>query len=282
MNRYGIMGAVILGLLAGNVGCYYDQMIQAQRARDVQKEARAQAMQDLQDCQVAREQQKHTITGLSEQVATLKGEVKNWRDAFEGAQALLEKRLDKGPGDVVFVNQKLPQPLHEKLKALADAHPGLIEYDAAKGAVRWKADLLFPSGKDELAASDEALASLREFAAIVNSETAAGFDVIVVGHTDTDPIKYSAPRFRTNWDLSAFRAIAVMALMLQQNVDPTRLGIMGYGEHRPIADNSTNEGKARNRRVEIYLVAKDAVQSVSQGVREVKDLGLAFLPASAR
>jgi len=146
---------------------------------------------------------------------------------------------------------------------LAAAHPGLIDYDEKKGAVRWKADLLFPSGKDQLISSTEAIESLKEFAAIVNSDAAAGFDVIIVGHTDTDPIRYSEAEHPTNWHLSAHRAIAVMKLMGQQRVAMTRLGVMGYGEYRPIADNSTEAGKAKNRRVEIYLVSQEAVQSVN-------------------
>lgn len=289
MNRHWMMALMVLTVGAGNVGCYYDQMIQAQRANGVLREERAQLKADLQDCEAACQQQQQTIDGLQKQltasekmVTQLTGEVTHWQEAFEGAQALLQKQLNKGPGDVILVNQRLPQPLHEKLKALAEAHPGLIEYIPEKGAVRWKADLLFPSGKDELTASAEALESLREFAAIVNSNAADGFDVVVVGHTDADPIRHSALRFKSNWDLSAYRAIAVMSLMVEQAVDTARLGIMGYGEFRPIADNSTNEGKAKNRRVEIYLVAKDAVQSVSQGVREVRDLGLAFLSRPVR
>ena len=153
----------------------------------------------------------------------------------------------------MFLRPALPEPLHKELKALAEQYPDVISYDEKKGAVRWKADLLFPSGKDELLTSGAALDALKQFAGIVN-EKAAGFDVIVVGHTDTDPIKYSAPKFKTNWDLSTWRAIAVMQLLAQQKVAMARMGVMGYGEYRPIADNGTPEGKTKNRRVEIVVL----------------------------
>ncbi len=105
-----------------------------------------------------------------------------------------------------------------------------------------------------------------------------GIDVIVVGHTCTTPIAKPETRreHKTNWHLSVHRAISVMNLLGQEKVAMTRLGVMGYGEYRPIADNASDAGKAKNRRVEIYLVRSKTVQAVGQGVFEVNDMGLAF------
>ena len=101
---------------------------------------------------------------------------------------------------------------------------------------------------------------------------------MIVGHTDNKPIKRQQTRaeHKTNWHLSAHRAISVMNLLSEQQVRLTRMGVMGYGEYHPLADNATTEGKAKNRRVEIYLVPRESVQRVSQGVYKVEGLALAF------
>ena len=78
----------------------------------------------------------------------------------------------------------------------------------------------------------------------------------VIGHTDNVPIRPSAhSRFASNWELSTARALAaVHCLTEKMGVDPRRLGAVGYGEYRPIADNATPEGRARNRRIAITIL----------------------------
>lgn len=76
----------------------------------------------------------------------------------------------------------------------------------------------------------------------------------VEGHTDSKPI--STPRYPSNWDLSTARAVAVVAYFVDLgHIKPSLLSAAGYGEHHPIADNNTAEGRALNRRVDIILVA---------------------------
>src|SRR5690606_7149529 len=109
-----------------------------------------------------------------------------------------------------------------------------------------------------------------------------GFDVVVVGHTcDTRIAREETRReHKTNWHLSTHRAIAVMNMLAEHQVALDRIGVMGYGEQRPIASNSTPEGKQKNRRVEIYLVPKGSVQSVSQGVYKSESEGLVYVMPS--
>lgn len=78
----------------------------------------------------------------------------------------------------------------------------------------------------------------------------------VVGHTDNVPIKGTlAGRYPTNWELSAARATAAVRYLVDKaGVDPRRLGAVGYGEHRPVADNTTEEGRSRNRRITIVVL----------------------------
>ena len=77
--------------------------------------------------------------------------------------------------------------------------------------------------------------------------------VVVSGHTDSVPISNS--RFRSNWELSASRAVTVVhELMLQGSIPPSRFRIEGYGDTQPIEPNTSAEGRARNRRVEVTLL----------------------------
>ena len=74
--------------------------------------------------------------------------------------------------------------------------------------------------------------ALRGFSDIIKSPAAAGFEVIVVGHTDNKPI--SRPQTKqnhpTNWHLSAHRSIAVANVLLRNGYQPERVGVMGCGE----------------------------------------------------
>jgi len=85
----------------------------------------------------------------------------------------------------------------------------------------------------------------------------------VVGHTDNVPIRAGArSRFPSNWELSMARATAAVRFLSDQaGVDPRRLGAVGYGEFRPIADNSTAEGRARNRRIAITILSEELAGS---------------------
>ena len=81
------------------------------------------------------------------------------------------------------------------------------------------------------------------------------YEVLVEGNTDDVPI--SRPNIRNNWDLSALRASSVVqALQYNYGVDPKRLTAGGRGEYNPVADNSSEAGKTRNRRTEIIVTPK--------------------------
>ena len=82
--------------------------------------------------------------------------------------------------------------------------------------------------------------------------------VIIEGHTDNIPVtSYSGKRYRDNMELSFLRAKAV-ALILEKNGIPLeRISLVGYGDSRPVASNETDEGRVKNRRVEIKLIPGD-------------------------
>lgn len=81
----------------------------------------------------------------------------------------------------------------------------------------------------------------------------------VEGHTDDRPI--STPRFPSNWELSTSRATGVVRYLVEEmKLDPSRVSALGYGEFRPIAGNDQAEGRARNRRVDLIVLADKSAE----------------------
>jgi chemotaxis protein MotB len=98
------------------------------------------------------------------------------------------------------------------------------------------------------------------------------------GHTDNTPIR--TPVFPSNWELSTARAIAVLDLMVGRfDIDPRRLSVGGYAERRPIADNGTPEGRAKNRRVDIAILSQSAAELAPK--QRVDSLEAPLLPQPA-
>jgi chemotaxis protein MotB len=89
-----------------------------------------------------------------------------------------------------------------------------------------------------------------------------GLDLRVEGHSDDQPIHTA--QFRSNWELSTARAMAVLLLLVNDSgIDPKRVSVAGYGQYRPVADNSTADGRQMNRRVDLVVVASTTPQPVA-------------------
>jgi chemotaxis protein MotB len=86
--------------------------------------------------------------------------------------------------------------------------------------------------------------------------------IMVEGHTDNVPI--SGSQFPSNWELSTARASVVVRFLLHTGIDKFRLGAAGYANLYPVASNSTEIGRSKNRRVEIVLLRKD--QSITPDI----------------
>lgn len=110
-------------------------------------------------------------------------------------------------------------------------------------------ELLFLSGDAELAASAKPLLHkiAMEFKALPNA-------INIEGHTDTNPIR--TPEFPSNWELSSARATRVVQEFIKEGIDPVRLSAIGYGQYHPVADNKTEKGRFKNRRVVVLLISQ--------------------------
>jgi chemotaxis protein MotB len=94
----------------------------------------------------------------------------------------------------------------------------------------------------------------------------------VEGHTDNVPI--NTVEFPSNWELSAARAASVVRLFRESGVDPTRMAAVGYGEFQPVGDNSTNEGRAENRRVVVVVTASGRSEDATLALSPLELAGI--------
>ncbi len=126
-----------------------------------------------------------------------------------------------------------------------------IEVRGGKVHVSISDKLLFRSGSSKISSRAEEV--LDKIALVINDHS--DLEILVEGHTDDVPIENSC--LEDNWDLSAKRATAVVrSLQEDYYVDPQRLIAAGRSEYVPKEDNSTSEGRSKNRRTEIVIMPK--------------------------
>ncbi|MFJ4144117.1 OmpA family protein [Pseudomonas sp. NPDC089734] len=111
---------------------------------------------------------------------------------------------------------------------------------------RINSEILFPSGQ-----SDLNLGGLKVLQHLIPVLEGVPHKVIVAGHTDTQDIRSS--RFPSNWELSSARAGSVVRYLQSNGIEAKRLAAVGYADTQPLGDNSTTQGRASNRRVELVL-----------------------------
>lgn len=186
------------------------------------------------------------ITELRQRVADLEGENAKLKEDIANLQKTKEEEVKK--------TSKTYEDLLEKMKS--EISQGQVTISELKGklTVNMVDAVLFDSGKAEV--KPEGLLVLQKVIDILKNVKDKA--IRIEGHTDNVPISGAlARKYPTNWELSAARAINVARYLQSQGIDPTVLGAVAYGEYKPVADNGSEEGRTKNRRIEIILVPKD-------------------------
>jgi len=182
------------------------------------------------------DQQQGTLSELTNQLAASKSEIDQLQREKEEA-ARKQRNLEKEMRDALESKDVTISQLQGKL------------------TVNILDRILFDSGEAVLKPEGEKL--LHKIGGILNQYPQR--QIHVIGHTDNIPIRAGPKaRFATNWELSTARAIAAVRYLCEKaGADARRLGAVGYGEFHPVADNSTAEGRARNRRIALVVLPEE-------------------------
>jgi chemotaxis protein MotB len=207
---------------------------------------------------------------LEEQIASEKANSKSLQDALNkclNASSQGNVNISKLVDEINSSNKYIQQLVNTKNKSdslnmvltnnltrsLSQQETKDVDVQVLKGVVyiSLSDNMLYKSGSYEI--SDKSGETLSKIAKIITDYS--NYDVLIEGNTDNVPI--SSKNIRNNWDLSTLRASSVVqALQNTYHVDPKRLTAGGRGEFNPIADNSTEAGKIKNRRTQIIITPK--------------------------
>lgn len=185
--------------------------------------------------------------------AALKGEITGIPTKLEDTPDALEGVLEQGIG--------LKNPYDALVEQVQDIinESGLTESikirEEDTGVVlQLSESILFDTGRADL--KPESTKVLDIISKLIPS---IQNDIMVQGHTDNVPINSST--YKSNWELSTQRAVGVVKYFIEnKGLDPTRFSATGYGEYKPLVDNTTAENRAINRRVDILIVQQKEIE----------------------
>jgi chemotaxis protein MotB len=168
--------------------------------------------------------------------------------------------------------QRMADAVQQAMQDLIDRELVIVRRSEQWLEIEINTDILFASGVAAVGA--QAAPVLQRLAGIL-----APFPNIlrIEGHTDDRPIATLA--FPSNWELSAARAASVVHLFMQHGVNPARMTVVGLGEHHPLADNATVEGRNRNRRVVIVVLGQSGGASAQADAAAAEGIGAVIVPA---
>ena len=200
---------------------------------------------------------------LSQNVETLQKDVSNFRNQIVALREKIEvlqsktKDLERQREEEVLAMKGTYENLLENMKSEIEKGKITITQLRGKLKVNMLDEILFDSGETTI--KPQGIEVLKRVGNILlNVKDKA---INIEGHTDNVPIGAElSEKYPTNWELSVARATNVARYLQEKSgINPSLLSATGYGEYKPVASNETEEGKAKNRRIEIVLVPKEVV-----------------------
>lgn len=181
-----------------------------------------------------------TNTGAAADTSTTDNELQEEEDEEDLAAKLEAEGLAE--------SEQLAEKVEEALKESGREREVEVEFNSQYVLLTLKGSILFDSGKAEI--KSEALPTVGQVGVIL--ERYGDYGIEIEGHTDNVPL--SGGKYENNDVLSSYRALAMFEYLIEStNISPSAIKHSGRGEYVPIADNSTPEGRSKNRRIEIKI-----------------------------
>jgi chemotaxis protein MotB len=186
------------------------------------------------------------LRGLGEQVEGLESERGTLQSSLQETQRALEElraRERQQQARLATFRQML-----SRFQSMIDSGRLRVRIVRNRMLIELSDNILFDSGDDAL--KDEGREALTQIAQVLQTIPDRQFQV--AGHTDNIPIR--SRRFPSNWELSSARAVNVARFLIEQGMSADRISAAGYADTQPVASNSSPDGRAQNRRIEIVLM----------------------------
>lgn len=195
---------------------------------------------------------------MAEHMTTLESDLRVANDRVSNLMAERNQLQQRYASLIDGEDGVISDSLAGRFRDLASRYPH-IDFDPNTGMSRFNGEILFDSGSAVLKPGANEV--LREFAAVLQDAEAQELKILVAGHTDDQRIAKATTQAQheTNWHLSTNRANAVVLALREMGIAEERLGAMGYSKFHPITDNYDDNARLMNRRVEIYVLAPDAL-----------------------
>jgi outer membrane protein OmpA-like peptidoglycan-associated protein len=243
----------LLAILAAATGC----LVPAGKANSLAAQNRSLAERNdaltaqLDNLKVHSENIENLLLRAEEDLAMMEGQAGIHQERLEAYRSQRTRRtasVDPLPG--------VPPQTEARLARISKRY-GNLAFAPGDGVSKLDTDILFDEGDDAL--KPGAAEVLRGLATTLNSEDGQELKVLLVGHTDSQAVarKPARDRFQDNFDLSTSRARRVGDTLQKMGVAPERIGIAGYGDNQPVAPNTSDENRRKNRRVEIFVMAQE-------------------------
>ena len=202
---------------------------------------------------------------LNQQIAALRKQLAAIEDALSASESANKESQSKIADLGQRLNVALAQKVQELNRYRSDFFGRLRQILGSRPDIRvvgdqfvFQSSVLFDVGKADISPTGrQSLDTLA--AAVIDLEREIPPDIPwilrVDGHTDNTPITGAGP-YKSNWELSAARAVAVVQYLISKGVEPDRLAAAGFGEFQPIDQGTDEEARARNRRIELKLTER--------------------------
>jgi len=249
MRRQAVLTLFLLAFAVGLAGC-------GKPAKDPAVLAENEKLK-VRNSELIRDKEK-----LIRELNRVSEERNEWKDKYNAAQVKLEEletliqklkvesaELKAALEELRKRNEELENERASLAGKLKDIEGVTVKRKGNEICVTMENKILFDSGKADL--KPTALKALKRIAEALASDF-KGRTIRIEGHTDSDPIRKS--KYPSNWELSTARACAVLHRLEKYGLDPRHMYVAGFAFYRPLAPNDTPENKARNRRVEIYIM----------------------------